>query len=124
MIFAEDTRPETREALLQLWRDKSEGTRALHGFRLWNSFKNRVMSAIAAERHGIDSVELLVETFRHIYREDFSSEELERICARIREYHWSRQAFKSTFRLGAWLRHIQTQNPSNHACNSSHVSST
>jgi hypothetical protein len=87
MIFADDTRVETRAVLLQLWREKSESARALHGFRLWNSFKNRIMSAIVAENREIDSVELLVETFRRIYRENFSSDELERICARIREYH-------------------------------------
>ncbi len=87
MIFAEDTRPETREVLLRLWRAKSEGERALHGFRLWNSFKNRIMSAIQAENPAIDPVELLIETFKQIYRHDFPPEEMERICERIRQYH-------------------------------------
>ncbi|MEK7730075.1 MAG: hypothetical protein AAB354_16835 [candidate division KSB1 bacterium] len=54
---------------------------------MWNSFKNRLVSAVAAERPGIAEVELIVETFKRIYHENFSSEEMERICARIREYH-------------------------------------
>ena len=87
MIFAEDTRPETREVLIKLWRAKSEGERAMHGFRLWNSFKNRIMNSIQTERPDIDSTELLVETFRCIYRDDFAPEEMERICERIRKYH-------------------------------------
>jgi len=87
MIFADDTRPETREVLIRLWRAKSEGERALHGFRMWNSFKTRIMSAIEAKHPDIDSIELLVETFRCIYRNDFVPEEMERICERIRQYH-------------------------------------
>jgi len=87
MIFADDTRPETREVLIRLWRAKSEGERALHGFRMWNSFKNRIMSSIQTENPTIDSIELLVETFRRIYRNDFAPEEMERICERIRKYH-------------------------------------
>ena len=87
MIFADDTRPETREVLLKLWRAKSEGERAVHGFRMWNSFKNRIMSSIQAENPGIDSTELLIETFRLIYRDDFNADEMERICERIRRYH-------------------------------------
>lgn len=90
MIFAEDTRPETREVLLRLWRAKTEGERAIHGFRLWNSVKNRIMSAIKAKNPDIDPIELLVETFRCIYRNDFAPEEMERICERIREYHRAR----------------------------------
>lgn len=91
MIFAEDTRPETRDVLIQLWRKKTAGERALHGFRMWNSFKNRIMSAIISEQPGIVQVELLVETFKRIYREDFSEEEMKRICARIREYHCAKK---------------------------------
>lgn len=87
MIFAEDTLPETREVLLRLWRAKTEDERLMHGFRLWNSVKSRMMSAIISEQPGIVHVELLVETFKRIYREDFSSEEMAHICARIREYH-------------------------------------
>ena len=87
MIFADDTRPETREVLIRLWRAKSEGERALHGFRMWNSFKNRIMDSIRTEKPEIDAIELLVETFRRIYRTDFAPEEMERICARIRQYH-------------------------------------
>lgn len=90
MIFADDTRPETREVLIKLWRAKSEGERAIHGFRLWNSFKNRIMSFIQAENPDIDPIELLVETFRCIYRNDFAPEEMERICERIRQYHQAR----------------------------------
>ena len=90
MIFAEDTRPETREVLIKLWRTKSEERRALHGFRLWNSFKNRIMRSIQTENPGIDPIELLVETFRCIYRNDFAPEEMERICERIRAYHQSK----------------------------------
>lgn len=90
MIFADDTRPETREMLLKLWRAKSEGERAMHGFRLWNSFKNRIMNSIQTERPDIDSTELLVETFRCIYRDDFAPAEMERICERIRAYHQSK----------------------------------
>ena len=91
MIFADDTRPETREVLIKLWRAKSEGERAIHGFRLWNSFKNRIMNSIQAERPHIDATELLVETFRRIYRNDFAPEEMERICERIRAYHHSKK---------------------------------
>ena len=87
MIFADDTRPETREVLLQLWRAKSEGERAVHGFRMWNSFKNRIMSSIQAENPGIDSTELWVETFRLIYLDDFNKDEMDRICERIRSNH-------------------------------------
>jgi hypothetical protein len=87
MIFAEDTRPETREVLLKMWRAKSEGERALHGFRMWNSFKNRIISAIQAKNPEIGPVELLVETFRCIYHDDFPPDEMERICERIRQYH-------------------------------------
>lgn len=87
MIFADDTRPETREVLIQLWRAKSEGERALHGFRMWNSFKNRIMSAIVAKNPDIGPIDLLVETFQCIYRNDFTPEEMERICERIRKYH-------------------------------------
>jgi hypothetical protein len=91
MIFADDTRPETREVLIRLWRAKSESERAMHGFRMWNSFKNRVMNAIATENPAIDSITLLVETFRCIYRNDFPPEEMERICERIRAYHHSQK---------------------------------
>lgn len=87
MIYTEDTRPETREVLLQLWRNKTDGERLIHGFRLWNSVKNRIMSAIAAKHPNIDPIELLSETFRCIYRNDFTPEEMERICERIRRYH-------------------------------------
>lgn len=87
MIFADDTRPETREVLIRLWRAKSESERAMHGFRMWNSFKNRIMSAIVAKNPDIGPVDLLVETFRCIYRNDFAPEEMERICERIRKYH-------------------------------------
>ncbi len=87
MIFADDTRPETREVLLRLWRAKAEGERALHGFRLWNSFKNRIISAIHEQNPEIDPIELLVETFKRIYLHDFNPEEMERICERIRQYH-------------------------------------
>ena len=87
MIFADDTRPETREVLLQLWRAKSEEERVVHGFRMWNSFKNRIMSSIQAENPGIDSTELWVETFRLIYRDDFNKDEMDRICERIRSNH-------------------------------------
>ncbi len=90
MIFADDTRPETRE-VLRLWRAKSEGERALHGFRLWNSVKNRIMSAIISKNPDIDPIELLVETFRCLYRNDFSPAEMERICERIRAYHQSQK---------------------------------
>lgn len=92
MIFADDTRPETREVLIKLWRAKSEGERAMHGFRLWNSFKNRIMSSIQTARPDIDSIELLVETFRRIYHDDFAPAEMERICERIREYHRAQRA--------------------------------
>lgn len=92
MIYAEDTRPETREVLLRLWRAKTEGERLIHGFRLWNSIKNRIISAIAAKHPGIAPVELLVETFRCIYRNDFAPEEMERICKRIREYHQTKNS--------------------------------
>jgi hypothetical protein len=91
MIYAEDTRPETREVLLQLWRAKTESERLIHGFRLWNSVKNRIMSAIKEKNPDIDAIELLVETFRCIYRNDFTLEEMERICDRIRDYHRARQ---------------------------------
>lgn len=87
MIYSEDTRPETREVLIELWRNKTAGERALHGFRMWNSHKNRIMSALFSEKPELDEVELLVQTFKRIYREDFSAEETARICARIREYH-------------------------------------
>ncbi len=87
MIFAEDTRPETRAVLLQLWQNKTPGERALHGFRMWNSFKNRIISALLAESPELDEVELLVQTFQRIYREDFSIEEMARISERIRAYH-------------------------------------
>ena len=87
MIFAEDTRPETREVLIRMWREKTFEERLLHGFRLWNSMKNRIMWAIKAEDPEIDDIELLVRTFRCIYRNDFAQEEMERICTRIREYH-------------------------------------
>ena len=87
MIFADDTRPETREMLIKLLCAQSEGERAMHGFRLWNSFKNRIMGSIQTERPDIDPIELLVETFRCIYRNDFAPVEMERICERIREYH-------------------------------------
>jgi len=87
MIFADDTRPETREVLIRLWRAKSEGERALHGFRMWNSFKNRIMDSIRTEKPEIDAIALLVETFRRIYRNDFAPEEMERICERIQKYH-------------------------------------
>lgn len=87
MIFADDTRPETREVLIRLWRAKSESERAMHGFRMWNSFKNRVMNTIETENPAIDSIALLVETFRRIYRNDFPPEEMERIYERIRKYH-------------------------------------
>jgi len=90
MIFADDTRPETREVLIRLWRAKSEGERALHGFRMWNSFKNRIMDSIQRERPAIDAIELLVETFRRIYCNDFAPQEMERICERIRRYHQAR----------------------------------
>jgi len=90
MLYADDTRPETREVLLRLWRAKTEGERLIHGFRLWNSVKNRIMSAIEAKHPDIDSIELLVETFRCIYRNDFAPEEMERICERIRKYHQAR----------------------------------
>lgn len=92
MIFADDTRPETREVLIRLWRAKSEGERALHGFRMWNSFKNRIMDSIRTEKPEIDAIELLVETFRRIYRNDFAPEEMERICERIRKYHQANNA--------------------------------
>ena len=92
MIYAEDTRPETREVLLRLWRAKTEGERLIHGFRLWNSVKNRIMSAIKAKYPDSDSIQLLVETFRCIYRNDFAPEELERICERIRKYHQANNA--------------------------------
>ena len=92
MIFADDTRPETREVLIRLWRAKSEGERALHGFRMWNSFKNRIMDSIRTEKPEIDAIELLVETFRRIYHNDFAPEEMERICARIRKYHQANNA--------------------------------
>jgi len=91
MIFAEDTRPETREVLLKLWRAKTPGERAIHGFRLWNSVKNRIISAILAKNPEIDEIELLVETFKCIYRDDFNSEEMARICERIRKYHQDRK---------------------------------
>jgi hypothetical protein len=91
MIYAEDTRPETREVLLRLWRAKTEGERLVHGFRLWNSVKNRIMNAIVLENPGIDSIALLVETFRCIYRNDFAPEEMERICERIRVYHHAKK---------------------------------
>lgn len=92
MIYAEDTLPETREVLLALWRAKPEGERLLHGFRLWNSVKNRIMSALLAESPELDEIELLVRTFQRIYREDFAHEEMERICTHIREYHRARRA--------------------------------
>jgi hypothetical protein len=91
MIYAEDTRPETREVLLRLWRAKTEGERLIHGFRLWNSVKNRIMSAIISKNPDIDPIELLVETFRCIYRNDFAPAEMERICARIRAYHQAQE---------------------------------
>jgi len=72
---------------LERWRKKTHGERALHGFRMWNSFKNRVMSALLAESPGLDEVELLVRTFQCIYREDFSPVELDLISDRIRAYH-------------------------------------
>lgn len=92
MIYAEDTRPETREVLLRLWRAKTEGERLIHGFRLWNSVKNRIMSAIKVKYPDIDSIQLLVETFRCIYHNDFAPEEMERICERIRKYHQANNA--------------------------------
>jgi hypothetical protein len=49
--------------------------------------KNRVISAILAENPDIDSIELLVKTFRCIYYDDFSPDEMARICQRIRQYH-------------------------------------
>jgi hypothetical protein len=91
MIYAEDTRSETREVLIMLWCAKSEGERAVHGFRLWNSFKNRIMNSIRLERPDIDSVDVLVETFCRIYRNDFAPEEMERICDRIRAYHHAKK---------------------------------
>jgi hypothetical protein len=96
MIFADDTRPETREVLIRLWRAKSESERALHGFRMWNSFKNRLMSSIQTENPTIDSIELLIETFRRIYRNDFAPTEMERICERIREYHRAQKTSSRT----------------------------
>jgi hypothetical protein len=99
MIYAEDTRPETREVLLRLWRAKTEGERLVHGFRLWNSVKNRIMNAIRRENPDIDPIELLVETFRCIYRDDFAPAEMERICERIREYHQQRLRKPPTLRL-------------------------
>ncbi|MCI0697869.1 hypothetical protein L0337_38455 [candidate division KSB1 bacterium] len=45
------------------------------------------MSAIISKNPDIDPIELLVETFRCIYRNDFAPAEMERICARIRAYH-------------------------------------
>lgn len=99
MIFAQDTLPETREVLLRLWRAKTEEERLIHGFRLWNSVKNRIMSAIISEQPGIVQGELLVETFKRIYREDFSVEETARICARIREYHCATKEGNNTVDL-------------------------
>jgi hypothetical protein len=96
MIYAEDTRPETREVLLRLWRAKTEGERLIHGFRLWNSVKNRIMSAIKAKYPDINSIELLVETFRCIYRNDFAPAEMERICERIRKYHQAKKQGQAT----------------------------
>jgi len=45
------------------------------------------MNSIKVERPDIDSTELLVETFRCIYRNDFTPEEMNRISERIRKYH-------------------------------------
>lgn len=87
MIYADDTRSETREILLELWRNKTESERAIHGFRLWNSFKNRIISAIYAEKPDITPSELMVESFRRVYHHDFTPDEMERICTRIREFH-------------------------------------
>lgn len=99
MIYAEDTRPETREVLLRLWRAKTEGERLIHGFRLWNSVKNRIMSAIKAKYPDIDSIQLLVETFRCIYRNDFAPEEMENICKRIQKYHQTNNAALFTAKI-------------------------
>jgi ribosomal protein S18 acetylase RimI-like enzyme len=112
MIFADDTRPETREVLLRLWRAKSEGERALHGFRLWNSVKNRIMSAIISKNPDIDPIELLVETFRCIYRNDFAPAEMERICERIRGYHQAKNKGQATINVQPASPHNNSKTPS------------
>jgi hypothetical protein len=44
-------------------------------------------STCETKRPDIDPIELLVETFRCIYRNDFAPDEMARICERIRKYH-------------------------------------
>ena len=39
---------------MRLWRAKTPGERALRGFRLWNSVKHRIMSAMQQKYPDID----------------------------------------------------------------------
>jgi hypothetical protein len=79
-----DTSAEIRKMQTKMWLVLPEQERLIECFRMMEESKMLLQVGIRNEFPEISEKELEVETFRRMYRHDFSEEEIQNICHAIR----------------------------------------
>lgn len=78
-----DTPPKIEDLYIRKIMARSPAERLAMGTRMFHTARTLVIAGIRAQHPDIDENELKVRVFRRFYGEDFSSEELDRISARL-----------------------------------------
>ena len=82
-----DTSGEIRKKQSELWFLLTEEERLMEGLKMMDESKILLQIGILHERPEISEEELNEETFRRMYRNDFSEEEMNVIFESFRKYH-------------------------------------
>lgn len=80
----EDTSEENKKIIAFILDGKSYGERFQMTIDMFQTFKTFVRSSILNENPELSEIDLRIETFKRMYKNDFSEKEMQNICSSFR----------------------------------------